>query len=82
MKYIVVSGNPIDGLAFHGPFENKGDAMVWADENVSIEYDWWLAVLNTVKDESEDPGPAPTNTYAYSGGSGYSYGYNPTWVTK
>jgi hypothetical protein len=80
MKYIVVSGNPIDGLTFNGPFNDRGEAMVWADENVSTEYDWWIAVLNTVEDESEDPGPTPTNTYAYSGVSGF--GYTPTWVSK
>lgn len=48
MKYIVVAGNPRDGLFFHGPFDKAEDALEYA-ENELRKFDWWLAPLESVE---------------------------------
>lgn len=40
---IVVSGNPVDGLYFFGPFNNSEEAIEWAEQ--SREGEWWIAPL-------------------------------------
>jgi hypothetical protein len=45
--YIIITGNPIDGLNFFGPFSNSDDAIKWA-ENHSTGADWWLANVTPV----------------------------------
>jgi hypothetical protein len=42
---IVIYGNPVDGFSYCGPFQLRGDALAWADDNVSTEYDWWVTNL-------------------------------------
>lgn len=41
-KWIVVSGNPVDGFTFHGPFDGDGIAESWADHFLDDE-EYWLA---------------------------------------
>jgi hypothetical protein len=43
---IVVSGNPVDGFTFHGPFHLREDAIAWAEDAVTTGYSWWIANLN------------------------------------
>lgn len=43
--WIVISGNPIDGCSFYGPFKTRDQANDWADRNVANEYDWWVTNL-------------------------------------
>ena len=43
MKFIVMSGNPIDGLQFTGPFSSTDDAVAWAEE--LCKTDWWVVPL-------------------------------------
>lgn len=45
LKYIVVSGNPIDGLFFNGPFEERDDAVTWA--GINLNDNWWIAELES-----------------------------------
>lgn len=37
-RYIVLTGNPVTGLTFHGPFEDEQEAQQW----VEGKYDEWL----------------------------------------
>lgn len=53
MKWLVIYGNPVDGFRYCGPFDGRGDAFEWADDNVATEYDWWLAELNAPQGEGE-----------------------------
>ena len=41
--WIVVSGNPIGGIEFHGPFDSADDANEYAAEELKGE--WWLGKL-------------------------------------
>lgn len=41
--WIVITGNPMDGFGYTGPFESADQANEWADMHVTREYDWWLA---------------------------------------
>jgi hypothetical protein len=43
---IVVTGNPVDGFAMHGPFHDTEQATEWAES--SLRGDWWLADLTAV----------------------------------
>lgn len=50
---IVVTGNPIDGLAFYGPFlDDDGNAAGdWAAANLAGA-DWWIAPLYEADDSA------------------------------
>jgi hypothetical protein len=44
--WIIVTGNPIDGFRFYGPFSSSGDACQWTEDNSKIiDPDWYLAEL-------------------------------------
>lgn len=50
-KYIAISGNPLDGCVFHGPFDSMKEVQKWAGEHLAG--DWWIAPLlvpETVQD--------------------------------
>lgn len=42
--HIVITGNPVDGLFFYGPFKTSEDAVVWAERNQD-GVEWWIAPL-------------------------------------
>jgi hypothetical protein len=41
-KYILIYGNPVDGMKFEGPFEEFEDAE---DHTLFHDNDWWIAEL-------------------------------------
>ena len=41
---IVVTGNPVDGFVFYGPWDNS-DAAVDGAEDMRLAGDWWIAPL-------------------------------------
>jgi hypothetical protein len=45
-KYVLVVGNPIDGLDFFGPFDSADDAGYYAESH-RLDY-WWVKVLLSV----------------------------------
>jgi hypothetical protein len=46
MKWIVITGNPVDGLHHVGPFNDHEAATEYA-ENFCRADDWWIAKLDT-----------------------------------
>lgn len=48
---IIVSGNPLDGLEFNGPFITPDAATRWAERGV--DGDWWLGQLHAPTAEGE-----------------------------
>lgn len=46
MKYIIVRGNPVDGLSFIGPFDTASEAIEGAQGLDAITDDWWITELN------------------------------------
>jgi predicted RNase H-like nuclease (RuvC/YqgF family) len=46
MKYIVVAGNPVDGLSFHGLFGTHDLASRWAE--VNLTEDCWIGQVQAV----------------------------------
>lgn len=46
--FILVYGNPIDGLKFIGPFGDAEAATEYA-EKYGIEADWWLTELESIQ---------------------------------
>jgi hypothetical protein len=50
MSYIIVTGNPIEGLTFTGPFLIREDAIEYAQRMLpSWEY-WWIGELYEKKE--------------------------------
>lgn len=49
---IVITGNPVDGLTFLGPFQDAATANEWADL-MDVEPEWWVATLLAPLDDSE-----------------------------
>jgi hypothetical protein len=41
-KYIILYGNPVDGLSFEGPFDSFDDAEAHTLEH---DNDWWIVDL-------------------------------------
>ena len=41
---IVITGNPVDGLVFHGPFADHEAATRFAEQNFRT-VDWWVAPI-------------------------------------
>lgn len=44
-RYIVITGNPVNGLHFNGPFESSVKAMDWGSDQMEGIDDWWIAKL-------------------------------------
>jgi hypothetical protein len=42
MQYIVIVGNPVEGLKFIGPFDNANDVLEWVEDHGGSSQ-WWLA---------------------------------------
>ena len=41
---VVLSGNPVDGLMLHGPFDDHDAALAWGDR--ALNFQWWTADLH------------------------------------
>lgn len=44
---LIISGNPADGFVFVGPFEDREEAIQWAEEAryANAHESWWVADL-------------------------------------
>ncbi len=42
--FIVITGNPVDGFTYHGPFVSAEDANAYAED---LPTDWWVAPLQS-----------------------------------
>jgi hypothetical protein len=40
--FIIIAGNPIDGVTCYGPFKTGESAGDWAEDNICND-DWWIA---------------------------------------
>lgn len=74
MQSIIITGNPVDGHSFYGPFTCKSDAVAWAEDNADDYEDWYVADLShpltaddLFTDSDEDDGDDPF------GGLGYAH---------
>lgn len=43
--FIIITGNPVDGFSFYGPYEEYKDASKAVE---SIKVEWWIAELGTL----------------------------------
>lgn len=46
-RLIVMTGNPVDGYRFIGPFNVPSEGIIWATDNC-VE-DWWTCVLESTE---------------------------------
>lgn len=44
-KWIAITGNPVDGFSYYGPFENHEGAITFAEKS-NFDGDWWIALLH------------------------------------
>ena len=51
MKYIILSGNPVEGYEFYGPFDTQESALRYADNNLDYDREWCFAHLIEPKGE-------------------------------
>lgn len=42
---VVITGNPMDGMAVHGPFDTLSRASEWAETLFASNIDWWAVPL-------------------------------------
>ena len=45
--FILVVGNPVEGVEFYGPFPSNDSALTWAERNLG-DHAWWIAPLQPV----------------------------------
>jgi len=48
-QHIIVTGNPLDGLEFYGPFDTSDEAGEWAEKKIPNN-EWWIATLEDAKE--------------------------------
>jgi hypothetical protein len=48
--HIIVTGNPVDGLEFYGPFKTHDDAVEFANTDPHMPDEWWIAKLHGKED--------------------------------
>lgn len=46
--HIVITGNPVDGFTYHGPFADFDAASDWTEGESAADCDWWIAPLEAV----------------------------------
>lgn len=44
--HIIITGNPVGGFEYHGPFPGAEEALTWADANCQGE-EWWATRLSS-----------------------------------
>lgn len=44
--YVILHGNPIDGLSIIGPFDEGEAATEYAEEHLNGGGEWWLVQLD------------------------------------
>lgn len=52
--YVVVTGDPFDGLTIFGPFKNNDDAIDWAENNPITDLGdvpWWVVSMEPTVEE-------------------------------
>jgi hypothetical protein len=45
--FVVISGNPFDGLKIHGPFSDGNEANDWASGSSELKNETWWVVSVT-----------------------------------
>jgi hypothetical protein len=53
IPHIIVTGNPVEGLEFYGPFDSFGDAAFFGANDPHLPADWWIALLHSPTDEED-----------------------------
>jgi hypothetical protein len=43
--YIIITGNPVDGFSFQGPFSSRDDAIEHAERG-KVDADWWVELIS------------------------------------
>jgi hypothetical protein len=43
-QWVVISGNPVDGFFYYGPFDSAEAAASAAEDSV-LDADWWISKL-------------------------------------
>lgn len=51
--FIIVTGNPVDGFEFFGPFDDEVAAAEWADKNDDGMPYWWVSYLSNPDQPTE-----------------------------
>ena len=51
--YVVITGNPVDGLFFYGPFDSYDEATAYAERNHDGD-DWWATKLQQPEEEDDE----------------------------
>jgi hypothetical protein len=69
-KAIIVTGNPVDGLQFHGPFESNEEAIRYAE--VAFDEEWWVTSLEPINSETDDENSS-TETHSTVEGAAARY---------
>lgn len=47
MKFILISGTPIDGFSYYGPFDTPGEAHDFAENIEENQAEYWVAIINS-----------------------------------
>jgi hypothetical protein len=54
MSTIIITGNPVDGFKYHGPFDTPDSAIDYEEHVLDEGVDWWIAPLVTPEPSDSD----------------------------
>jgi hypothetical protein len=44
-QYLLITGNPVDGFVFMGPFRSHSKASIYAERHCSHHTEWWIGEM-------------------------------------
>ena len=50
-QYVIVIGNPVDGIKLQGPFTSQEEAIAFAEEELAVVDSWWVTKLYAPSEE-------------------------------
>lgn len=75
-QFVIVIGNPIDGISLYGPFDDIEEAHEWAENNSD---EWWCAMLYEPKAPVQMTGTWNSDTGVFTPENGSPVQVIGTW---
>jgi hypothetical protein len=52
--YVLITGNPIDGISLIGPFDEPDAAIDYAEVNINGQGEWWLVEVEAPQEQEQE----------------------------
>jgi hypothetical protein len=52
--YVLITGNPVDGISLIGPFTDSEEAIEYAEVHINGPGEWWLAEVEAPQEQEQE----------------------------